>query len=430
MSVRAASFLLAASLTSGLALGDYHRFLLKSRSISETSRQTRRVRVRTPLLVTTLDLPTTAHCSAPPRPPSASASPASAVHSPSLFQMAPSDDRYLIQLNENLLVLYDSFRRGPVYALERLDRDSLRGAAHREGVPFHEEPKILNPDFRSSNQAFHGSGFDRGHMAPAADFRGLVSHGAVPALPPPNSAPPSDEDDDRDEGEGGAGKASEAVRSTFSLANVSPQQPALNRAYWARLEALVRHFQQQQQQQQQHSVHETFVLTGPLHVPFKTSSGEWIMQHKTIGKFPSLVSVPTHYFKVVLARLGNGAWAVQAFLLPNAEVQPATPLEAFVVPLRVLENLAGMRIFPQVLDPSTRDALDAQLLDPARSPLKRVAAGAAVSVAGGRSFSDESRGSLVPLRPAASPNGAVTHLCGVFPCVLPPEKRRRPPHQK
>ena len=53
-----------------------------------------------------------------------------------------------------------------------------------------------------------------------------------------------------------------------------------------------------------------------------------------------MVAVPTHFFKVVLAE-GDQEAALGAFVLPNAPVQPDTPLTAFSVPVESLEEAAG-----------------------------------------------------------------------------------------
>lgn len=65
------------------------------------------------------------------------------------------------------------------------------------------------------------------------------------------------------------------------------------------------------------------------------------------GLPPRMVAVPTHFFKVVLAERASGGAegdqqvALGAFVLPNAPVQPDTPLTAFSVPVESLEEAAG-----------------------------------------------------------------------------------------
>ena len=75
------------------------------------------------------------------------------------------------------------------------------------------------------------------------------------------------------------------------------------------------------------------------------------------------MAVPTHYFKVVLADAGDGTASLGAFVMPNAEIQSATPLTAFVVPVDALERVSGTRFFPQYVDSTRRAVLDAAALD-------------------------------------------------------------------
>ena len=65
------------------------------------------------------------------------------------------------------------------------------------------------------------------------------------------------------------------------------------------------------------------------------------------GQPPSLVSVPTHFYKVIVADsrgkagAGGGKVGIGAFVLPNQPIDPRTPLTAFVQPLEDLEAAAG-----------------------------------------------------------------------------------------
>jgi len=59
-----------------------------------------------------------------------------------------------------------------------------------------------------------------------------------------------------------------------------------------------------------------------------------------------MVSVPTHYYKVILAentsgQNGDHRAAIGAFVMPNAAIDPQTPVTAFTVPLENLESVAG-----------------------------------------------------------------------------------------
>ena len=69
-------------------------------------------------------------------------------------------------------------------------------------------------------------------------------------------------------------------------------------------------------------------------------------QSLATGKPPGLVSVPTHFFKVVLGASSGGkqedvVHKVGAFVMPNAPIDPDFPLTAFAVPLEPLEAISG-----------------------------------------------------------------------------------------
>lgn len=72
--------------------------------------------------------------------------------------------------------------------------------APRADIPFHADPRIPGSDLSAD---YAGSGFDRGHLAPAADFNF-----------------------DR-----------RALGETYLFTNIAPQDPKLNRGEWLRFES-------------------------------------------------------------------------------------------------------------------------------------------------------------------------------------------------
>lgn len=72
-------------------------------------------------------------------------------------------------------------------------------------MPFHADPRIPGTDL---DAAYRGSGYDRGHMAPAADFNFDLN----------------------------------ALYETYAFSNICPQTPELNRGKWADEEALLRRY--------------------------------------------------------------------------------------------------------------------------------------------------------------------------------------------
>jgi DNA/RNA endonuclease G (NUC1) len=228
--------------------------------------------------------------------------------------------------NPNMEIAYDARSKNPVYVMERIrlaTSTEADRAADRSSKKFY-EAKDLNSHHRSRNGYFHKSGFDRGHMAAAANYT-------------------SDDE----------------MHDTFSLLNVSPQYPIMNRVIWSRLEELVRRFAREKS-----STHDTIVITGPLWLPNKIvrdhagKRRDWYQySYYGFGWPPSIVQVPTHFFKVVLI-LSNSSTRAEsnveevdsfaAFVIPNSNFigQTSVNLKDFLVRITDLEAITGISFFP------------------------------------------------------------------------------------
>eukprot|EP00884_Botryococcus_braunii_P007375 jgi/Botrbrau1/16639/Bobra.0068s0058.3 len=157
----------------------------------------------------------------------------------------------------NFVVEYDPRLRNPKWVLEHLHRDRSRGPGSRDVSMFYED-EAIEERFRSRLTDFRNSGYDRGHMAPAANHKATQ----------------------------------ETMQETFSLTNISPQVGAgFNRDYWARFERFVKTLMD--------TCEDVYIVTGPLYLPTKTNTG-FQLQHPMLGDPPRMVAVPTHFFKVVL----------------------------------------------------------------------------------------------------------------------------------
>lgn len=152
-------------------------------------------------------------------------------------------------------VLHSGVSRTPLWVAERLTRASVERARALDTRDnrFHPEER-LPKDERAELADYRGSGFDRGHMAPSGDMG-------------------SPEDD----------------FESFSLANIVPQDGALNRGGWADMEIYVRDLAGK--------LGEAHVVTGPAYLGGR------------VRRLNGRVLVPTHVWKAVsVPGQGAGAW--------------------------------------------------------------------------------------------------------------------------
>lgn len=151
--------------------------------------------------------------------------------------------------------------------------------------------------FRASLSDYKNSGYDRGHLAPAANHK----------------------------------RNKEEMGDTFYLSNMCPQCPKLNRGYWVKLEKHVRDLT--------HAYQNVEVFTGPLYRPYNERDGKRYVKYQVIGK--NDVAVPTHFFKLIVMKDSVGRHQ-KAYIVPNQEIPANTPLEQFRANLEDIERLAGL----------------------------------------------------------------------------------------
>ncbi|MCH2022788.1 MAG: DNA/RNA non-specific endonuclease [Saprospiraceae bacterium] len=135
------------------------------------------------------------------------------------------------------------------------------------------------------------SGFDRGHLAPSADFRW----------------------------------SPRAISESYVYSNISPQRPEFNREIWAKLESFVRKHVWVTNEQ-------LIVVTGPIY-----DKGL-----ETITQGPNVVSIPNRYFKLILDIEGDEKKAI-AFLMPNASCKK--PFITYATTIDEVEKLTGIDFF-------------------------------------------------------------------------------------
>lgn len=197
----------------------------------------------------------------------------------------------LVVRHPGYTLLYDEEHEQPRWVAYHLSREELYGSYDRRD-DFRTDPSILSGS--ATLDDYRSSGYDRGHLIPAADLSW----------------------------------SEEAMSGSFYLSNMSPQVGDFNRGIWSKLEATVRTFADIEGA--------VYVATGPV-----LADGPY----KTIGK--SKVSVPNAYYKVVLDYQEPEYKAI-GFVLPNEGSKK--DLQKFAVSIDEVEELTGIDFFYRLKD--------------------------------------------------------------------------------
>jgi endonuclease G, mitochondrial len=249
--------------------------------------------------------------------------------SSSSSNLAPLPPLRVLRPNANLEICYDTRTRTPVYVQHRIEvvpRRGEPGAAverQRSSSRMHFKQDLLVEErYRSRNSHYHLSGYDRGHMAPAADFYG------------------------------------KSLEDTYHLTNIAPQDPVMNRQIWAWLEEWTRRVARQAHESRQAV---TVVTTGPLWLPsHPTDERKFRYNLEGIGKPPALILVPTHFFKVVVVLDKDCTQILEfaCFVVPNRASANERPLQEYMVPWSDLETVSGLTFYPSLADDTFKAKAD------------------------------------------------------------------------
>lgn len=187
-------------------------------------------------------------------------------------------------------VSYNKDTKLPNWVSYELTRAETKGKEKRSNR-FIADPLVKGAI--ATNADYTRSGYDKGHMAPAADMKWSPV----------------------------------AMNESFYFSNMCPQHPQLNRRGWKRLEDKIRDW----------AVADSaiIIICGPV---IKN-------QPKTIGK--NKVAVPQQFFKVILSPFVKPMRAI-GFLFNNE--QSVDPLSAYVVTVDSIERLTNMDFFAPLPD--------------------------------------------------------------------------------
>ena len=166
----------------------------------------------------------------------------------------------------------------------RLDEKSTCGSAQ-------ESDYFLRKETPDGTFEYDGFGFDRGHLAPSADFRWSAN----------------------------------ALSESYYYSNMTPQRPEFNRESWASLEGLLRKIVDQEKKQ-------FYVITGPvLH--------EGLPE---IERSANKLKIPELHYKIIVDASAENPRGM-AFLMPNKKCEER--LSSYVISIDSLERLTGIDFF-------------------------------------------------------------------------------------
>jgi endonuclease G len=198
-----------------------------------------------------------------------------------------------ILVRDGYVLSHNNWLKIPNWVAYRASTATVHGAAIRKDN-FRADPD-LKPWQRSEPSDYKRSGYDQGHMAPAAAMKWSET----------------------------------AMSESFLLSNMAPQVGiGFNRGIWRILEDKVRQWAVERG--------EGYVLVGPA---FYDTDGDGIMSFRLIGK--SKVAVPTHCFMILVTKDKNGKLDSIAFLLPNTKLRD-DELAQHIVSIHDIERLTGL----------------------------------------------------------------------------------------
>lgn len=172
-------------------------------------------------------------------------------------------------------VLHSGETKTPLYVAQRLNAQMLeQGQNLKRKDKFYSDARLPRGE-RAELEDYKGSGYSRGHMAPAGDM-----------------------------------STAEGKAQSFSLANMAPQDPRHNGGAWSKIEQDTRRYIRR-------ASGDVFVITGPLFDSRKDMIGA------------GSVHVPSRFFKLVYDPGTEKSWAYVQRNVADERVSPPISYDEF-----------------------------------------------------------------------------------------------------
>ena len=171
-------------------------------------------------------------------------------------------------------------------------------AVSRSGYEFTPDPEANDG---MDTRFYSRSGYDRGHMCPAADNK----------------------------------HSDTAMRESFYLTNICPQDRTLNAGLWNELEQRCRYLARKYGTMR--------IECGPVLAESPQRIGE------------KGIAVPEAFFKAVLVRK-DGVWQAAGFIMPNRALDPEEDIFKYLVTVDEIEKATGLDLFGDLAESEQKAA--------------------------------------------------------------------------
>ena len=192
---------------------------------------------------------------------------------------------------QGFAVGFSNLHRQPLWVIYKLTAEELQSGQHKRTNRFKHDPLIAQSAYPKE---YTRSGFDRGHLAPAADMA----------------------------------FSKQTISDSFLMSNMSPQLPGFNRGVWKRLEELVRAIALREK--------EIYVVTGAMF----PSADE--VKYLPSGR----VTIPKAFYKVIFDL--TPPRKMIGFIVPHRSSNQ--PLQVFAVSVDEVEKQTGLDFFSKLPD--------------------------------------------------------------------------------
>ncbi len=204
-------------------------------------------------------------------------------------EILPTSTTGIIVRHTYYVLSYSEDHEQAEWVAYELRRERLQQPWVERSGAFRPDPQVRTES--ATPRDYSGSGYDRGHLVPAAD----MAFGAA------------------------------AMDETFLMSNISPQVRTFNGGIWRELEENVRDWAKR--------MDILYVVSGP------------VLTRPGLGQIGfNRVTVPAAFYKVVYAPQQRSAIA---FVIPNA--QSDRPLLEYACTVNEVETLTGIDFFPHLL---------------------------------------------------------------------------------